>query len=254
MRQEVSRGIRRREAHVGIVPRRVLGLHVLQGGGVGSGVWELRRDQNTLLGIENKVHERHGRIGMRCALGNSQVVKPDAAAFCRTDVDDVLILIVSQGRITVVHQTRPGLAGDQRGFGIVAVEEQDIRLELDELLFGGIKLLWIRRVLVVAEDLQRHARHFTAVIQHYQVVCELRIPQICPALGLKGHAALVVGEGRGAPLVWHRVLVAWIVVLVGETRVDILEVRDLGKIDGLQHVLTHHDSHGVVAGNHDIVA
>ena len=96
------------------------------GRGVRVRIRELLGDQDAFVRIQHEVDESHGSIRMRRALGNGQVVKPNSAALRRTNVGDIRIFAVCQGRIAVVDQACPRLSRDQRGLRVVAVEQQDV--------------------------------------------------------------------------------------------------------------------------------
>ena len=107
-----------------------------------------------------------------------------------------------------------------------------------------------------AHILKGDAERILGVIDHQDVIHVGLTPQRAPA----GHDRFIlhqpgiVDKPQNAPGIGHRILVAGIVGLVQVDILDVVQVRDVGKVKLLQHSLRDHTGDHIVRGDDDIVA
>ena len=73
-------------------------------------------------------------------LRNRQIIEPDYTTLGWADIYDVRVRGISQRGIPVVDQSCPRFAIDDRIFRGIAIEFKNVRLQLDQFLFGFLEL------------------------------------------------------------------------------------------------------------------
>ena len=98
------------------------------------------------------------------------------------------------------------------------------------------------------------AKASRGVIEHEKLAGVFAVPEAAPALRvLFGDVFCVVDQAHRAPGVGDGILVFRVVGLVAEGLVDILEVRDIGKVDRLKHILGNELRDHIIRRNDHII-
>ncbi len=146
---------------------------------------------------------------------------------------DVLVVVAGRAEVVVVVDRHHRRAVQERLGDVGGQEGLDMRLDVEQRLFGLLQLALVGGVDVVAELEQGDADHVHVVVGEDDLARVLRreLPQIGPAGGRLGHQVLAVAQadlavvGRDAPG-----------EALAEVRRDVLDVGDVVEIDRLNQL------------------
>lgn len=129
----------------------------------------------------------------------------------------------------------------------VALQNRGLRGQQVGAVF---KLLLVLRVEAVAQHGFRNGKRVARVIEHQKLALILGVPQARPAFRiLVRNVVFVVDQTDRAPCVGNGVGVFRVVRLIAEGFVNISVVRDIGKVQRLEHVLGNELGDHVIGRN-----
>ena len=132
----------------------------------------------------------------------------------------------------------------------VALQNRGLRSQQIGAVF---KLLLVLRVEAVAQHRFRNGKRVARVIEHQKLALILGIPQAGPAFGvLVRNIVFVVDQTDRAPGIGDRVGVFRVIRLVAEGFVNIFVIRNIGKVQRLEHVLGNELGDHVIGRNDDV--
>ncbi|MPM63929.1 hypothetical protein SDC9_110814 [bioreactor metagenome] len=166
---------------------------------------------------------------------------------------DGLILLLDNTNVAGPENANGALAADEQVLDVVSGVREDQGLLLNELLLGGIKLVKIRRVQGIPEQLEGNADGVALGVHHENLLLILGVPQDAPGVDGVADKLRAVGETHGSPHIRNRVFAFGVIAKPVEFWVDAGGVWHIGKVDIGQHVFCFHLGDHIVGRNDDVV-